>query len=166
MAVEVTGPAQRRDPVPLTRGWEAPLAGVAVLVVLLAGAALLGVGVAAALAGGGWVWPHDRAAAGRLLTGLLRGRPAAGLPAAQATRLPGTGVVYAGVAGVELLAVTVAAAVGLLFARHRLAGGAGSGMASRGDAEQALGVSQLHAARRIIRPDLHPPRSSGRRGQR
>lgn len=47
-----------RDPQPMSQGWEAPALIVAGVATVLGLAALIGLGVAGALFGGGWVWPE------------------------------------------------------------------------------------------------------------
>lgn len=147
----------RRDPTPLGQGWELPVVLLGAAVIAAALAALAGMGAAAAVAGAGWVWPAGTPAMLHTLAGLLTGHPGRGLPPAAAGRLPGPGWVYAGAGTSEALLLVVAVAAGTLTHRHwRTA--PRRGMASRAQAADALGVTELRAARRLIRPDLYPTR--------
>lgn len=150
--------SQRRDPQPVAHGWELALIALVAVATLLALAALAGFGLASLAAGDGWIWPHDTAAAGRILAGLAHGHPTAGLPAGQVTRIPGPAVVYAAVAVVEVLTITAAVAAGLLVARQVRPGGPGQGMATRTEAAQILGIGALRRARAVVRPDTDGPR--------
>ena len=151
----MTNPQQRRDPQPMGRGGEVALVALAGVLMLLGMAALAGLGVAATLAGGGWVWPHGSDTIGAVLGGLLTGHPGQGLPPDLAARVPGPVSVYLGVAVAELVMLVLAGVGGLLFWRHHHPGDARRGMATRSEAAQVLGRSRLRAARAIIRPDLH-----------
>ncbi|WP_246215097.1 hypothetical protein [Modestobacter muralis] len=69
----------------------------------------------------------------------------------------------------ELVLCAGAVVSGVFLSRYRRPGDARSGMASRGEAEQALGISQLRAGRAVIRPDRYPPKAPRRlraRGRR
>ena len=159
----MTSPQQRRDPQPLARGGEVVLVAFAAVLLLLGMAALAGLGAAAALDGGGWVWPHGNDTMGAVLTGLPTGDAGRGLPPKLAARVPGMAAVYSGVAVAELVVLTVTGAGGVLFWRYHRPGDARRGMATRGEAAQVLGRSRLRAARGIVRPDLHGPAASGNR---
>ena len=161
----MTSPQQRRDPQPIGRSGEVALVALATVLMLLGFAALAGLGAAAALAGGGWVWPHGSDTIGAVLAGLLTGHPGQGLPPELAARVPGPVPVYSGVAVAELAMVVVATAGGVLFWRCHRPGDARRGMATRSEATQVLGRSRLRAARAIIRPDLNGP-PAGRRRRR
>ena len=147
----------------MARGGEVALVALAGLLLLLAMAALAGLGGAAALVGGGWVWPHGSDIIGSVLAGLLTGHPGRGLPPELAARVPGPSAVYSGVAVAELVMLTVAGVVGVLFWHYHRPGDARRGMATRGEAAQVLGRSRLRADRAIIRPDLHSPATRGAR---
>ena len=147
----------------MARGGEVALVAVAGVLMLLGTAALAGLGVAAALAGGGWVWPHASDTIGAVLAGLLSGDPDRGLPPELAARVPGPVAVYIGVAVAELVMLAVAAVAGVLFWRYHRPGDARRGMATRSEASQVLGRSRLRADRAIIRPDLHSPATRGAR---
>ncbi len=114
----MTTPQQRRDPQPIGRSGEVALVALAAVLMLLGFAALAGLGAAAALAGGGWVWPHGNDTIGSVLGGLLTGHPGRGLPPELAARVPGPVPVYSGVAVAELAMVVVATAGGVLFWRY------------------------------------------------
>lgn len=140
----------RRTPYPLT--WEPPLAGV--LVVTLAIALGIHVGRALALlaAGQGWHWPEP-AALFRSLPAILAGDAAAGLTHPVSTPA-GLGWWIAATEVGILTGLTVLA--GWLLRRwgpHRL-----RGVATATECATLLGRGRLWRNRRIIRPDLHPPR--------
>ena len=145
---------RRRDPVGYTRGWEVAVAAIGVFVFVAGLAALLGLAVAAALFGGGWVWPHGMNSIGAVLGGLLTGRPGRGLAAMTAGRVPGPAAVYPCIAVAELLFLAALAWCGVLVVRRFR----NDGMATRWEAKQALGVGQLRAVKAIIRPDLYRSR--------
>nr|WP_243851575.1 conjugal transfer protein [Modestobacter marinus] len=126
-------------------------------------AALVGLGIASALWGGGWVWPHGTETITHVLGGLLDGNPGRGLSPDQLRRVAGPTPVYACVAVAELVLLTAAVITAVLVARHRRPGDARGGMATRREAEQALGLRQLRAGRAVIRPDRYPSR--GGRGR-
>jgi hypothetical protein len=152
----MTAPLQRRrDPQPLGQGWELPAATLGGLLIAVALAALTGLGIASAAFGGGWVWPHGPLTVTRVIDGVLHGHPGTGLPPAQQDRVPGPVPVYACIAAAELCLLTTAGFVGVLIARYRRPGDARGGMATRREAEHALGLSQLRTAQAIIRPDLY-----------
>jgi len=158
----VTSAAQRRDPQPLARGGEVALICLGGVLLLLGAAALTGMGLAAAVAGGGWFWPRGGTPVlGRVLAGLLSGHPGQGLPAAQAGLLPPPTATYLGVGCTEALTVLLLAGMAVLVVRYRVPTDPRSGMATRAQAEQALGLGQLRRARPVIRPDLtRRPRGS------
>lgn len=154
----MTGVGSRADVGPAS--WEVPAA--AALAWLAAAALLLpaGRGVAAVLAGGGWVWPTDGAALAASVGGLLTGDPNTGLDATQAAALPGTPAVYTVIA--VLLVAFLAASAGAAWAGRRVLG-TPTGMADRSQVEQVLGRSRLRRAAAVVRPDL--PASTGRAGR-
>lgn len=158
-------PQQRRDPQPMGRSGEVALVALAAVLMLLGFAALAGLGAAAALVGGGWVWPYGTDTVGSVLGGLLTGHPGRGLPPELAGRVPRPVAVYLGVAAAELAMVVVATVGGVLFWRYHRPGDARRGMATRSEATQVLGRSRLRAAGAIIRPDLNGP-PPGRRQHR
>lgn len=156
----MTTPPRRRDPQPVGRGWELAVvaAGGALIAVVLA--ALAGLGVASALWGGGWVWPHGTDTVMRVLGGLLHGNPGRGLPPDQLGRVAEPVPVYASIAAAEFVLLIAAVRTSVLAARYWRPGDARSGMATRREAEQALGLRQLRASRAVIRPDRYPSRGT------
>jgi len=161
-------PYQRREPQPWGRAGEVAFVAASGVLVLLAAAALAGVGVSGVLFGRGWVWPHGDAALISSIHGLLTGRVGVGLTPAADRRVPGPGPVYglAALGELALMAVTVCAVV--VWWRH-LGPGASVGMATRAEAAAALGVARLRTSRTIIRPDLHrtaPPAAPTEAGER
>lgn len=142
---------RRRDPVGYTPGWEVAVAVIAGAVLVIALAALLGLGLAALLFGGGWVWPHGTSTIGPVLGGLFTGHPGHGLPTVEAKRVPAPAAVYVCVTVLELLFTAVLVWAGLLIVRRLR----NDGMATRWEARQALGEGRLHEVKAIIRPDLY-----------
>jgi hypothetical protein len=153
----VTAPSRRRDPQPISRGWELAVVALGGALIAVALAALLGLGLASALWGGGWVWPRGTETVTHVLGGLLRGDPGRGLPPDQLHRVAGPIPVYACVAVAEFVLLTAAVGIAVLAARYRRPGDARGGMATRREAEEALGLTQLRAGRAIIRPDRYLP---------
>jgi hypothetical protein len=156
--VGVTSLPRRRDPQPVGRPGELALLAIAGGLVLIAGAALVGLGAASTLFGGGWVWPPAGSTLNHTLGGMLTGHPGRGLPPRLAARVPSPFVVYAVVAVAELLLLVMAILVERRLASYLRLGDARAGMASRAEAAAALGVGQLRRARAIIRPDLYGTR--------
>ena len=148
---------RRRDPQPVGAGWEIAVAVIGAVLLGLGLAALVGLGVASAVFGGGWVWPHGTHTIEHTIGGLIAGHPGRGLPPLEARRVPGPVATYACVAACELVLITAAGMVGMLIARYRRPGDVRSGMASRREAEHTLGLRQLRAAKAIIRPDRYGP---------
>lgn len=146
---------RRRDPQPMGQGWEAPAAAIGAILLGLVFAALGGLGVASAVWGGGWVWPHGTGTIQHALGGLVQAHPGRGLPAEQRRLVAGRGAVYGCVAVAELLLVSLAITGGVSIVRYRRPGDARGGMASRSEAAQVLGVGKLREAKTIIRPDLY-----------
>ena len=151
----MTSPYRRRDPQPMSQGWEAAVAAIAAAVLGLGLAALAGLGVAARLFGGGWVWPHGTDTIGHVLDGVLSGHPGRGLPSAELRLVPGPGPVYGCIAVCELLLIAAAITAAVVFVRYHRPGDARSGMATRSEAATVLGVGRLRGAKKIIRPDLY-----------
>ena len=145
------GNQRRRDPVGYTPGWEVAVAVIAGSVLVIALAALLGLGLAAWLFGGGWAWPHGTSTIGSVLGGLFSGHAGRGLPPVEARRVPAAAAVYPCVVVLELLFIAALAWAAVLIVRRFR----NDGMATRWEAQQALGESQLHEAKAIIRPDLY-----------
>jgi hypothetical protein len=155
----MTTPSRRRDPQPISRGWELAVVAVGGALIAVALAALVGLGLGSALWGGGWVWPLGTETVTHVLGGLLSGDPGRGLPPDQLRQVAEPLQVYTCVAVAELVLLTVAVITAVLAARHRRPGDARGGMATRREAEQALGLNQLRAGRAVIRPDRYPSRS-------
>ena len=152
----MTAPQQRRrNPQPIGQGWETAVAILGSALLVLGLTALCGLGAASALFGRGWVWPHGTTAMGHVIGGLLAGHPGKGLDPRQARLVAGPVTVYLCIAASELTAIAAAITGAVLVTRYRRPGDARGGMATRGEAEQALGMSRLRAARQIIRPDLY-----------
>ncbi|MCU1613194.1 MAG: uncharacterized protein JWO98_734 [Frankiales bacterium] len=158
-----TPPQRRRDPQPISRGWELAAAAVGGALIAVALAALAGLGLASALWGEGWVWPYGTETIVHVLGGLLHGDPGRGLPPDQLRQVAGPVPVYTCVVAVELVLVITAVISAVLISRYRRPGDARGGMATRREAEQALGLRQLRAGRAVIRPDRYP--SAGSRGR-
>ncbi|HEY3717778.1 MAG TPA: hypothetical protein VGL39_24905 [Jatrophihabitantaceae bacterium] len=146
---------RRRDPQPLGQSWELAVVVLSAALLGLALAALLGLGAAAALFGGGWVWPHGTDTIRHVLGGLLAAHPGRGLPARQVRQVAAPVPTYLCVLACEVALIGLLAWAGVLIARYRRLGDARGGMATRTEAKQALGQGRLRGARDIIRPDLH-----------
>jgi hypothetical protein len=146
---------RRRDPQPLGRAGETALVAVCAVLVAVSLAALVGLGGACVVAGGGWVWPHGSSTITHTLGGLLSGHPGRGLPAVLARRVPGRVAVYSGVAVAELLLAGLAGAGTVAFTRWHRPGDARGGMATRSEAAAVLGVGRVRDAMAVIRPDLY-----------
>jgi len=86
-----------------------------------------------------------------VLGGIFTGHPGHGLLTPQASRVPGAAAVYMCVAVLELLFIAALSWFCVLILRRLR----NDGMATRWEAQQALGVSQLQDAKAIIRPDLY-----------
>ncbi|WP_233492255.1 conjugal transfer protein [Blastococcus sp. TF02A-30] len=154
----MTTPFRRRDPQPIARGWELAVAAAGGALIAVALTALVGLGLASALWGDGWVWPRGTETITHVLGGLLDGNPGRGLPPDQLRQVAGPIPVYACVAAAELVLLTAAVITAVLVTRYRRPGDARGGMATRREAEQALGLGQLRAGRAVIRPDRYPSR--------
>lgn len=148
---------RRHDPYPFT--WEIPVALLAATML----AAALGIQTGRSLAhwatGAGWHWPTPRG----LLTSIpaiLSGHPVAGLdppPSPAAT----AGAVIGWIIATETLLLLGLATLAALALR-RWGPARMRGVASPAEAASTLGLRRLRAHRRIIRPDLYPPRTSRR----
>lgn len=142
---------RRRDPVAISAGWELAVAAIAGVVFGIALTVLLGLGLAALLLGGGWVWPRGLNTIGQVLGGLFTGHPGSGLAPDVARRVPSAAAVYVVVAVLELLFIATLVWVAVLITRRFR----NDGMATRWEAQQALGLGQLREVKAIIRPDLY-----------
>jgi hypothetical protein len=148
-------PGWRADVAPV--GWELPAAAGLCWLVAAVLSLPVGQAVASWLFGGGYVWPRESLLAS--IGGLLTGHPGRGVAASSAAELASSAWVYLLIASLELVALAVA--VWLAMVWWRLLGpGALQGMASRGEVERVLGVSNLRRRRKVIRPDLY---GTGRR---
>ena len=104
----MTTAPRRRDPQPIGRGWEPAVVAAGGALIAVALAALAGLGLASALCGDGWVWPHGTETVIHVLGGLLHGNPGRGLPPDQLRQVAGPVPVYACVAVAELVVVITA----------------------------------------------------------
>jgi hypothetical protein len=145
----------QRDPQLLNRPGEILFVAVSVLGLVLSSAAMVGLGLACWVFGGGWVAPSGSDQMVTVLVGLLSGHPGEGLTPVQASRVPGPGPVYScvGVCLVVIVALLMAVAAALA-SRYWRPGDSRRGMATRREAVQVLGVSRLRVAQGVIRPDL------------
>lgn len=140
--------------------------GVAAAVVLVL-AALVGISATSWITGSGWLWPHDSTMLGRELHGLVTGDPARYLTAPRRHTLPTRGVTYAGVIVTELAVMALACFAARWAISDMHPRGSSSGLASRTQAQQALGIGQLTRQRAIeIRPDLYGRRNEARASDR
>jgi hypothetical protein len=153
---------QRRDPAPVGRAGEVALCVVVGVLLVVVFAALAGLGVASAVFGGGWVWPHGTEQIRNALGGLLNGHPGRGLPAHAAARVSGRTAVYAVVAACEVMAAVLIIIAVTWSARWCRPGDPRRGMAARREVRKVLGAQRVRRARRLIRPDLFPPAEEGR----
>ena len=152
----MTAPYQRRrDPQPMGQGWEVAVAVIGGALLGLGLAALVGLGAASALFGGGWVWPHGTDTTGHVIGGLFSGHPGQGLDPRQARLVASPTAAYLCVAVCELAVIAASVVGGVLIARYRRPGDARGGLATRSEADQVLGIRKLRGAREIIRPDLY-----------
>lgn len=163
----MTAPHRRRSANSVLRPSDVAWVAAAAFVMVVSIAATVGVAVACALFGRGWVWPHAVIDYARLLAGLVSGDPVHGLPAGRRAAAADPAAIYA------LVAITVLAAVAglivLLRAVLDLLGENGSrtgGFATRSQARQVLGSAALPRRRiREIRPDLHTGTSTEQTGE-
>ncbi len=153
---------RRRDPTPMTQGWEIAVVGIGLSLILIVLAALAGIGVAAALFGGGWVWPHGTDTISHTLGGLLTGHLGCGLAPVDADRLAGSAATWLCVVVCELAVIVGGIAAGMAIAGRMR----NDGMATRRDAELVLGLGELRGARAIIRPDLYGATATDRAPRR
>jgi hypothetical protein len=151
---------RRRDPQPVGQGWEVAIAVIGGALLGVGLAALSGLGLASALFGHGWVWPHAADSVVHVLGGIITGHPGRGLDAHQASLVAATAALYLCVAVCELVLIVAAILAGVLLVRYRRPGDPRGGMATRREAEQVLGPSGLRSAREIIRPDIYAPLGS------
>jgi hypothetical protein len=148
----------RHQPVPLT--WEVPLL---IGVVALFGALMTPLviqGITCALLAGGFAWPTGEVPSA--LLGLARGHFGAGLPAPAANELPPDPVLWATTLIGEIV---VLGSLFILVAWFRglLGIGPNRGLATSGQAAEALGIKRLRKKAPVIRPDLYPRNGRARR---
>ena len=110
------------------------------------------------MTGHGWLWP-DSPHLFPALGGLLTGHVGAGLDTPDGLPSPASVVAAAVVIELALLFVTVWAA---RWFWTTAGPGRRLGMATRADAETALGAGRLRRVRKLIRPDLYGPASHAR----
>lgn len=155
--------SRRRDPQPIGQGWELPALVIGGLLMALAIGALVGLGAACAVFGGGWVWPVGSNSITRVLGGLFAATPGRGLPPAKAALVPARGDVYGSIAVCELAVIALSITGAVLFFRYRVPNDARAGMAKRSEAVQVLGIDRLHEVKAQIRPDLYGKKPTARR---
>src|SRR6478752_965825 len=150
----------RRRPDPTPWGWEVPTAGLLTWLSVAAATLLAAQGVAAWLTGHGWLWP-DSPHLLPAFSGLVTGHVGAGVDAPDGLPPPVLVVIVAVLLELVLLVLTVWAA---RWFWTTAGPGRRLGMATRADAETALGAGRLRRVRKLIRPDLYgPPRARTRR---
>jgi hypothetical protein len=142
-------PGWRTDVAPV--GWELPAVGGLCWLVAAVLSLPVGQAVASWLFGGGYVWPRESLLAS--IGGLLTGHPGRGLAARSAAGLASSAWVYTLITVLEVVALAAAVWLGVLWWRL-LGPGALQGMATRGEVERVLGLSNLRRRRKVIRPDL------------
>ena len=140
---------RRADPYPLT--WEIPAAILAGSLLSLVLGVQLGRGLANFSAGTGWAWPAPTRLF-RSAIGVLQGDPGAGLD--HVAPLAPPDALLAWVVAVELI-VMAGYVVLIWLCLHRWGPNRTLGVASRDEARRLLGRQRLHAARKVIRPDLY-----------
>ncbi len=138
---------RRHNPYPWT--WEIPVAAACAVLLVLAVGVHLGNGLAHLTSGHGWTWP----ASSQLF---------ASLPVVLTNHTGGVGV-GAWIITVELVLLGLLAWIAV-WSWQRWGPSRLKGVATREQAEQVLGLTRLHQVAGIVRPDLHPTRST--RGDR
>lgn len=146
---------RRIDPYPWT--WEVPVAIFAGSLAALVLGVHLGRGLANLTAGAGWAWPAPTMLF-RSAIGVLQGDTGAGLDTV--APITGSDALLAWVLVVEVV-VMVGYVVLIWACLHRWGPNRTLGVATTDEARQMLGRQRLHAARRVVRPDLY-----GTKGQR
>lgn len=140
---------RRTDPYPMT--WEVPVAILAGSLLSLVLGVQLGRAMANLAAGAGWTWPAT-AQLFRSALGVLQGDAGAGLNSA--VLLAEQDALLAWVLGVDLVVMAAYVLLSWLYLR-RWGPNRVLGLASADEARQLLGRQRLHAARKVIRPDLY-----------
>ena len=150
----------RRRPDPTPWGWEVPTAGLLAWLSVAAATLLASQAGAAWVSGHGWLWP-DSPHLFPALSGLVTGHVGAGVGAPDGLPSPVLVVIVAVVLELALLVVSIWAA---RWFWTTAGPGRRLGMATRADAETALGAGRLRRVRKLIRPDLYGvPRARTRR---
>ena len=142
----------RTDVLPLT--WEIPAALGAGWCLLAVLALPAGQGLACALSGHGFVWPHGGLVESVL--GLASGRTGQGLTRSQVADIPSRSAVHAAIALVELT-LGMLVFYGFTLWWRTVGPGAQFGLATAPDVRRVLGPGHLRRRRSTIRPDLHVP---------
>ncbi len=135
----------KRTP-PAMRSADLAIITLGAAVFLLVLGALIAVGLASLLFGGGWVWPDGVSGAVREVGALAGGDPTRGLAAANIRRVPSVGAVWPIVVFVEIIALAVALMLARAVAPMRPSGER-TGFAGRADAAAVLGRGQLPGRR-------------------
>lgn len=141
------------QPVPLT--WELPALLVATTLACVVMTPLVVQGLTCALLTGRFAWPSGEVATA--LDGLVRGDFGAGLPTRVAQGLPPDAAMWATTLAAEILVLGSI----LLFGKwlRDLAGmGPHRGLATPGQAAEALGLKTLRQKTSVVRPDLQRQR--------
>lgn len=115
--------------------------------------------IAELIAGAGAAWPSSHV--GSALLGLVHGHFGAGLPAADAHRLPDDGWMWTFTVVAEVLVASAVMVLGV-WARDVVAGNSRHGLATAAQAAEALGLPRLRKSAGVVRPDLYA-RTKGRR---
>lgn len=151
----------RSDVLPLT--WEVPAAVAGVWVMLMVLALPAGQGLACAVTGHGFIWPQGGLAGS--VRGLFAGTPGRGLTPREASQIPASSLVYAAVVILEVM-LTAVAVWGLTWWWGSIGPGAQTGIAGKHEVQRVLGAGSLSGRRAVIRPDLfHASRHLLRQGR-
>lgn len=146
---EVRAQRTRSDALPLT--WEVPVAVAGVWLMLMVLALPAGQGLACAVIGHGFIWPQGGLA--ESVRGLFAGIPGRGLTSREASEIPASALVYAAVVVLELM-LTAVAVWGLRWWWRSIGPGAQTGIAGKHEVQRVLGAGSLSSRRAVIRPDL------------
>jgi len=155
-----------RTPYPWT--WEIPAAVTFVVLLGIVVGIQAGRTLANLVTGAGMTWPAADsggvavpspigAAFWTSLPGVLTGDSAAGLPTPMPDELAPPWLVWAAVAGIELVFLSLTTWIGVKC-YTRWGPGRMRGMASAAEAEQLLGLSRLRRVSALVRPDIYGKR--------